>query len=48
MYQDVQVFCPMTLEEDGLEGAGVLELGKFYDGPDAAELTARSASRVPA
>ena len=48
VYQDVQVFCPMTLEEDRLEGAGVLELGKFYDGPDAAELTARSASRVPA
>lgn len=48
VYQDVQVFCPMTLEEDGLEGAGVLELGKFYDGPDAAELTARSASRPPA
>jgi hypothetical protein len=48
VYQDVQVFCRMTLEEDGLEGAGVLELGKFYDGPDAAELTARSASRVPA
>jgi hypothetical protein len=48
VYQDVQVFCPMTLEEEGLEGAGVLELGKFYDGPDAAELTARSASRIPA
>ena len=29
-------------------GRGVLELGKFYDGPDAAELTARSASRIPA
>ena len=38
---------PMTLEETG-SGARVLELGKFYDGPDAAELTARSASRIPA
>lgn len=48
VYQDVQVFCAMTLEEEGLGGAGVLELGKFYEGPDAAELTARSASRPPA
>ncbi len=46
VYQDVQVFCELTLEEAGLRGAGVLELGKFYDGPDAAALTARSASRV--
>jgi hypothetical protein len=48
VYQDVQIFCDMTLEETGERGAGVLELGKFYDGPDAASLTARSASRVPA
>lgn len=48
VYQDVQVFCSMTLVEEGLEGAGVLELGKFYDGPDAAQLTSRSASRLPA
>ena len=48
VYQDVQIFCDMTLEETGERGAGVLELGKFYDGPDAAGLTARSASRVPA
>ena len=48
VYQDVQIFCDMTLEETGERGSGVLELGKFYDGPDAASLTARSASRVPA
>ena len=48
VYQDVQIFCDMTLEETGERGSGVLELGKFYDGPDAAALTARSASRVPA
>jgi hypothetical protein len=48
VYQDVQIFCDMTLEETGERGSGVLELGKFYDGPDAAEVTARSASRVPA
>ncbi len=44
----MQVFCDMTLEETGARGAGVLELGKFYDGPDAATVTARSASRTPA
>lgn len=48
VYQDVEVFCDMTLEETGQRGAGVLELGKFYDGPGAAELTARSASRAGA
>ena len=48
VYQDVEVFCDMTLEEEGLRGAGVLELGKLYEGADAAEVTARSASRVPA
>ena len=48
VYQDVQIFCEMTLEETGQRGAGVLELGKFYDGPNAAEVTARSASRVAA
>ena len=48
VYQDVQIFCDMTLEETGERGSGVLELGKFYNGPDAADLTARSASRVPA
>jgi hypothetical protein len=48
VYQDVQVFCDMTLEETGQRGAGVLELGKFYEGPDAGEVTARSASRVAA
>jgi hypothetical protein len=48
VYQDVQIFCDMTLEETGERGAGVLELGKFYDGPDAASVTARSASRIPA
>ena len=37
VYQDVQIFCDMTLEETGERGSGVLELGKFYDGPDAAE-----------
>lgn len=48
VYQDVQIFCDMTLEETGERGSGVLELGKFYDGPDAAAVTARSASRMPA
>ncbi len=48
VYQDVQIFCDMTLEETGERGSGVLELGKFYDGPDAATSTARSASRLPA
>jgi len=48
VYQDVEIFCEMTLEETGQRGAGVLELGKFYDGPDAAEVTARSASRPSA
>ena len=38
----------MTLEETGERGSGVLELGKFYDGPDATTSTARSASRLPA
>jgi len=48
VYQDVQVFCDMTFEETGQRGAGVLELGKFYDGPNASEVTAKSASRIPA
>jgi hypothetical protein len=46
VYQDVQVFCDMTLEETGQRGSGVLEIGKLYEGPDAGEVTARSASRL--
>jgi hypothetical protein len=39
VYQDVQIFCDFTLEETGQRGAGVLEVGKFVEGPDAAEHT---------
>ncbi len=48
VYQDVQIFCEMTHVETGKRGSGVLELGKMYAGPDANEVTARSASRLPA
>lgn len=48
VYQDVQIFCDFTHVETGKRGSGVLELGKMYEGPDANEVTARSASRLPA
>jgi hypothetical protein len=48
VYQDVQCFCDMTLEDTGQRGSGVLEIGKFYEGADAYERTKWSASRVTA
>ena len=48
VYQDVQNFCDMTCAETGQRGSGVLELGKYYDGPDAYAKTTRSASRATA
>jgi hypothetical protein len=39
VYQDVQIFCDFTLEETGQRGAGVLEIGKFVEGPDVVERT---------
>jgi hypothetical protein len=39
VYQDVQMFCDVTLEETGQRGAGVLEVGKHVEGPDVVERT---------
>ncbi len=37
-YQDIQIFCDFTLPEEGLKGAGVLEIGKRLQGPGVADL----------
>jgi len=46
VYQDVVAFTDFTLVDTGQVGSGVLELGKLYVGDDAADVTARSASRT--
>jgi hypothetical protein len=45
MYEDVQVFCDFTLEDDGSTGAGVLEVGKYLHGADVVERARRAARR---
>ncbi len=37
-YQDIQLFCDFTLPEEGLKGAGVLEIGKRLEGEGVADL----------
>jgi hypothetical protein len=37
-YQDIQAFVPFTLPDEGLEGAGVLEIGKRLRGPGVGDL----------
>jgi hypothetical protein len=43
-YQDVQVFCDMTLEETGQRGTGVLEVGQLGVGAGIADTWRRTAS----
>jgi hypothetical protein len=47
-YQDVQIFCDMTLEETGQRGTGVLEVGNLASGEAVADSGAfrRAASRA--
>jgi hypothetical protein len=45
MYEDVQIFCDFTLEEDGSTGAGVLEVGKYLCGADIVERARQAARR---
>lgn len=37
-YQDIQIFCDVSLPEEGRKGAGVLEIGKRLQGPGVADL----------
>jgi len=37
-YQDIQAFCRFTLPDEGLEGSGVLEIGKRLRGPGVGDL----------
>jgi hypothetical protein len=43
-YQDVQIFCDMTLEETGQRGTGVLEVGQLGIGAGVADTWRRTAS----
>jgi hypothetical protein len=43
-YADCQIFCDYTLEETGQRGAGVLEVGKYLEGPGIADTLGRPGS----
>jgi hypothetical protein len=46
IYQDVQIFCDVTLLETGQRGTGVLEVGAIGAGPGVADAWRRTASRA--
>jgi hypothetical protein len=43
VYMDCQIFCDFTLHETGQRGSGVLEVGKFLEGPGVADTVGRTA-----
>ena len=41
VYMDCQIFCDYTLQETNQRGSGVLELGKYLEGPGIADAVGR-------